>query len=325
MEKERYHNIDFLRIIFINAIIIHHFYHMETGIWNSGGYAVELFFIISGFVFNISYDKTKTVIDFIRSKLTFFLPLLIFTSTTLSIFGKFHIQKLLADLFLLQRTGLYSDGGGYNRPAWFISVLFWELLFIFCLRKNIPEKVTNLILGILTFASLIFIVNNVKDTYQLKHLCRGFSSISIGYFCAEFIKVIPSYNKQKKSIIATAFEASVLLYLIKILFSTYKVQNVVAIMLLMGILIISFSLKKGYIGSFLNKKIFTTISIYVFPIYMTHGLWYRKPFFPYIQKICDNRMILLFIIGIFISWSMGIILYHLIQVPCKRYLTNKFK
>ena len=61
MEKKRYYNIDFLRIVLISAIILHHFIHAATGIWNSGGYAVEFFFVIAGFVFYMTYKIQKNI------------------------------------------------------------------------------------------------------------------------------------------------------------------------------------------------------------------------------------------------------------------------
>ncbi len=323
MEKKRYYNIDFLRIVLINAILLHHFLHAATGVWNRGGLAVEFFFIIAGFLFNLTFKIQQTTLDFIAKKLIRFMPLLIFTSLTLAFCTKFRIQIILADLFLLQKTGLWTANGGfgYNSPAWFIAVLFWVLLFIFYLRKNTNEKITNLILGGLTFYSLIIIANNLHPAIRI---FGGLGSIGIGYFCAELVKVLPAISQAVKSKFVTLVEITMLSYLSYILFTSSPVSNKIGIMFLMGILVLLFYCQKGYVSAILNKPIFTKISAYVFPIYITHSIFYHPhPFFKYFHKLCDDVLIVC-ITGITVSWIFGIFAYYVIEKPVAQYMSRLY-
>ena len=327
MEKKRLYNIDFLRIVLINAIIIHHFVYAATGHWNSGGRAVEFFFLIAGFLFNLTYKIKKTTIDFIIGKLIRFMPLLICTSLTLAFCTKFEAQKFLADLFLLQKTGLYAinNGFSYDDVAWFISVLFWVLLFIFYLRKSTNEKITNLILGFLVFFSLIILANKVNLLYPDPRIFRGLASVGIGYFCAEITKALPQICNQIKSKLITFFEVGIFSYLSYILFTSYKLTNIVGTMFLMGVLIILFYYQKGYFSSFLNKPVFTKISTYVFPLYITHAIfYYPHPFFKYFYQVCNNVAVIC-LVGIGLSWVFSVIVHHLIEQPATKYLTKLYK
>ena len=326
MEKKRYHNIDFLRIVLISAIILHHFIHAATGHWNSGGYAVEFFFVIAGFVFYMTYKAQKSLSEYVVEKLIKFMPLLICTSLTLAFCTKFKGQQFLADIFLMQKTGLYvSNGGfGYNTPAWFVSVLFWVLLFIFSLRKNLKEETANLILGTMAFFAFIIYANKQNVLYTDPRIFRGFSAICVGYFSGIITKYLENTFIIHKSKIITMFEILITSYLFNILFTFSKITNKLGLVFLMGVIVILFSLRKGYFSTLLNREIFTKISAYIFPIFITHSLLYHShPIFKYFKQICDNTIVIC-VVGFIASWLLGIIAYHFLQIPIERYLKQIF-
>ncbi len=109
--SERLYNVDFLRILLVSAIVVHHFYHNLADLWNNGGYAVEFFFIISGFMFNHSFNPSISIEKFLIKKLIRLWPLQAFFSLISGLIrskSHFDLYKYLADFFMLSKTGLYK-------------------------------------------------------------------------------------------------------------------------------------------------------------------------------------------------------------------------
>lgn len=314
------YNIDFLKVVFINAIVFHHLYNSATGIGNAGGLAVELFFIISGFLFCLTYKQQTTTYDFIVKKLIRFLPLLFFTDIILLFFTKFNLSMLFDDVFLLTQTGLTNHVLGYNHPAWFICILFWVLLLFFYLRKNVSENSANITLFIVMLLSLYMYVNHL-DSFRV---FRGMSAISIGYFCALIAKDIKQrFRTEKISKLFSILEISIFSFLTYSLFNK-NILNLTQLMFIMGALCILFYLKKGVLSTWLNKPVFSQISKYVFPVFITHSLVYYKrlPIFTYINNMFQNP-IAKYSVLICTSWFLAIILYYIIQKPCENILYKK--
>ena len=74
--KERMANIEFLRVVFTIAVLCCHFFN-GMGIWNSGGYGVCFFFILSGFFLAMTFSPEKSVCDVLKNMIIKFTPLIV--------------------------------------------------------------------------------------------------------------------------------------------------------------------------------------------------------------------------------------------------------
>ena len=324
--KDKIYNIEFLRILLICAIIVHHFYHRTTNIWNSGSYAVEFFFIISGFIFLFTFNPTKNLIEYMLPKLIRFQPVSVLTAIIIALcFANLDIYRLLTDLFLLAHTGLYkaNSGFGYNSPAWFISVLFWIFIFYFYVQKTLPKQ-KNLILGLITFFALIYpIVFGVPPYFRL---FRGLGAFGIGYFAAVFCQNYQR-NSDSLSLKYTLIELILFLYITILLFTINKGINDVALLFCMAILLILFYMKKGHLSYLLDNKIWQSCSKYVLTVFLSHAILYQ-PLFQIIKmnypEYISQHVICVCILGVIASWIFGIVIYYLVYRPSVKYLNNIF-
>ena len=100
MNKIRnYYNLDFLKIIFTIVVILYHFIR-KMGFWCEGGYALSIFFMISGFLCAITFNKKLPIIDFIKKRYFFFLPFLVLAILTLLPLKSSSAQQILNNIFL---------------------------------------------------------------------------------------------------------------------------------------------------------------------------------------------------------------------------------
>ena len=322
--KDKIYNIEFLRILLICSIIVHHFYHGVTNVWNSGGLSVEFFFIISGFIFLFTFDSAKDLSEYILQKLIRFQPVSMLTAIIIALCStNFDVYRLLTDLFLLSYTGLYNatSGYGYNAPAWFISVLFWIFIFYFYVQKTLP-KYSNLIFGLVTFFAIMYpIVFGVPPYFRL---FRGLGSFGIGYFATIFCQNYRR-NIDAPSLKYTVIELILFVYMTVLLFSVNKGVNYVAIIICMAILLILFYIKKGHISSFLDNKIWMNWSKFVLPVFLSHAILYQ-PLFNVIKnnypEFIFQHVVFVCILGVIASWLFGIVVYYIVYKPSVKYLNN---
>ena len=120
--KEYFYNIDFFRFIFACFIVVNHLVYVAGKDFLSGvssfnyviehfikmAYCLDLFFIISGFLFIIKFKSTISVIEFIKHKIMRLWPTMIFV---LLLFVILHCFKLVP-LYLLDDiyTLLFLNG-----------------------------------------------------------------------------------------------------------------------------------------------------------------------------------------------------------------------
>ena len=97
--------------------------------------AGECFFIISGYFLykNIIENKDVSIAQFIWKKIIRLAPVLIFSVLLGVIFFKQNIYSAIFNSLFLQCIGLSLDYKGIN---WYISPLFWTLIFYYAVFKN---------------------------------------------------------------------------------------------------------------------------------------------------------------------------------------------
>ncbi len=153
------------------------FYEFFSVFYHYGLYAVELFFMISGFIFfylyadNIHSNKTSAK-TFIVNRVSRLYPLYIFTFAVVAIlqiiFFKSHnyffvypmndIYHAILNLLMIQSWG-FERGWSFNAPTWSVSieVLMYMIFFILC---KFTSKTTFISILIVALSYYFFKINN---------------------------------------------------------------------------------------------------------------------------------------------------------------------
>ena len=352
-------NIEILRIIGCISVILFHLFgkfDIEKGIftdiniysflynitqnWNK---AVELFFIISGVFFAITYNPNYSIFEFIKKKLIRLYPVLVFSfliAFVLSIFKflRFKFYNNLLGLFLLSGTPLALKHDNVIND-WYVGALFWTLLLFFYLKKNFSDKYTNLFITIGIFFSysiiLHFLDGKIDNTWQGINniinygMLRAIGGIGIGYLIGTWYR--NNKDKIKNFIVKTKLKICFTLinflcfgFIVKnLLLYNLHFNNQIIFVLVFTITIMLLLLNKDYLSNYLNKNIFVSLSKYTYSLFLTHhviiigikgSLWKYAPSFVYAHPIINIAISLLII---FIA---GILTYHFIEKPSTNYL-----
>lgn len=199
-------NTDFIYLLrFIAAlfVVLSHYSPIRNSLINNGGEAVSFFFLLSGFILVVAYEKQITqnnlpVISFYVKRIARIYPLYLF-ALFLTLSYHFLIQnshshlglKLSFELFMVQ-TWFYP--GSINYPDWSISCeLFFYLLFPMYILKlkdlNINYALlmastliifTVLISYLLDNLSLFSLKTDLKDGYLYQHPIFRFPVFFLG-------------------------------------------------------------------------------------------------------------------------------------------------
>lgn len=201
----RIHQIDALRGIaaVLVAFIFHQ--HYLTGIYRSGplmglpvftwlhkyGYTmVDLFFVISGFIFCHVYLRggamTAKAGDFAVARLARLYPLHLVTLIAAALVlhfgnpvGMDHLKTdswhFLLNLLMLQESGL-NDGHNFNMPAWSISVEIYCYIVFYFLATRFPTKLPWISAAIV-IAAILATRGNVAF---IDHIARGLCGFFAG-------------------------------------------------------------------------------------------------------------------------------------------------
>lgn len=181
-KSENYYNLDFLKIIFTVIVLLYHFIR-AMGFWSEGGYAFELFFIISGFLGAKTFDKSLPFKDFIKKKISSFMPYLILAIIAMIPLKPFSIKAILNNLFL---TPVFNRDL-FILAAWYINIWFWLSLCLFYLQKTLKKEHVIGIVSLSVFISVcLMITYNTWLTWErigFLNGCfyRGVAGMGAGY------------------------------------------------------------------------------------------------------------------------------------------------
>ncbi len=362
MNNARIKNIEFLRIIGCISVIMFHLF-LKTGICGNfanidiynkfaamscnGNKAVDLFFLLSGFFFAYRLDLQNSFYNFFIKKVARLYPILIFTLILYFIISLFKICefKFYDNIFTL--LGLNGIGlilqHGNGGHLWFVSTMFWSLLFYFYLLKNFEKKNIKLFLifTILFCYSFLVHIHNGKiygawtvyyNIFDIG-LLRALGGIGIGYFIGEWYKAnIENIKTWKATTLQTISLSSlefVTLYFIinNLMLHKLKYNNQFIFIIAFTAMTMLFLVKKGIFSRILDKDFWFNISKYTYSIYMIHMpiysclrniLWKNHPEIVYAHPILNIVFTLALVI------VAGVLTYHFVEKPSYKYLTNRF-
>lgn len=188
MKTTHYYNFDFLKITFTLIVILYHFIR-EIGFWCKGGYAVELFFIISGFLCFKTFNNSITTPQFIKKKIASFMPLMLVVILFQLIVQPTPIKNILNNIFLVPvwQYDLFISVG------WYIIVWFWISVCLFYLTKTLKSEHINLIITSSIFISIALMISYnrwltwEKISFINAGFLRGIASMGTGYMLAKML------------------------------------------------------------------------------------------------------------------------------------------
>ena len=360
--KGKFLNIEVLRIIgCISIVFIHLFpqylydifkdielYGKLASCTGNGNKAVDMFFMISGFLFSLKLNLDRPITEFLLKKFIRLWPTLVFVilvSFLISIIGifDFNFYDDLLAILGLSGTGLVLRIAESASVFWYVSAMIWTMLLFMYLLKNYQLKTVNLIIAALIFFSYSFIIHATEgeirghtNTYCYVFnlgMLRALGGIGIGYFIGEWYKAHSEKIRKLhvsfvKKLLVTLVESLCLSFTIyNLILHKFKFNNQIIYIIVFTFILTFFVIKKGFLSEFLDKKVFSKISKYTYSIYMTHlliletlkgSLWKNYQPFVYEHPIL-NITVTLILIAI-----LGIFTYHVIEVPSAKFLRRKF-
>ena len=324
-------NLEFLRIIFMLVIVWCHFCD-NMKFWFASWLGVEFFFVLSGFLFVLTFKPERTYVELIKDKLIRFMPLVFFLGLVRHIFYKKGYLNTVSDFFFLTPLGLHKTPGVAS-GSWYIGILVVVSIFYRYLLKTKKEEDANFIIIILSFISAVILTQfDWKKGYWYSiepnivplsfAILRGLLGMGVGFFTGRFYLLHRAKRSSKKT--PFIIEAAVLVFSVVPLFwEKIYPKNPIYMLMLFSLLILIFANKNGMISNFFEKKIFCRISKYCLSLYLTHfiiaysGLYFCLKHYPdWIKAHLFSTAALYFLS----SFILAFFAHYIIEVPAAYFL-----
>lgn len=193
--------LDYIKFCLVILVcILHYNYKLAPQAYLS----VELFFMISGFLLALNYDKYIKIryVDLILKKCFYIFPVYWIAILIGSLMGNYlnvPWGTILGNVFMLNGIGL-APWATYGN-LWFFSVYLWTVFIIISIIKSFNKVHSNFLIGVLGFLIVLIMhsrTSSVNYTYELFligsgdgsgggvimfGLARGFVAMSLGYLC----------------------------------------------------------------------------------------------------------------------------------------------
>ena len=350
---EKLKNIEFLRFVFIILIV---FVHVENQLclkfasdifpsyFKSAGLGVEFFFIMSGFFFGLADLNKVSFITFVKKKILRLWPVVWFSVILYAILAHFiplpyHRFINIYILLGINNVG-FTTVYGNNSPAWFVSALFWTLLFYFFLRKHLSKDWMIFVSTMIMFGGFAFHIHSagrpfVNVAYIFNRgLMRAFASIGLGYLLSIiYLKIKPTVPKYNNTMLVNLFYTISELYLFSFLMYYLSFQQIkspdaymIYILAFSGLFWL-FILKRGYFSRLLNNRFSEILGKYSYSIFIMQTIVLDLSQFclwmPH-KEFIIRYPVLNFILPVVGSIILGIITYHFVEQPAAEFLRKKW-
>lgn len=358
----RIKNIEFLRIVGCIAIVMLHlfftkighmhnvpFYHYWSMATKNGAKAVDLFFMLSGLFFAITYNPALTTGKFLLKKIIRLYPVYLFgliaffIGTLISSEYNFSIYNAIFSALGFNSTIFVKGSTGHVSAFWYVTTMLWTLLLLSGALKNFDKNKIKYCMSIIVFFAYGFIISSgggkIDNPYinfggiTTMGMLRGIAGISVGYLIGDWykenIKKIKEWNVSiEGQILLTIIEASCLYFIIKYMtYVKFTFKNDTLFLISFILIIVLFLLKKGFISRLLDTDIWNIFSKYTYSIYLSHQL-----VFMYLAALLWNNSMKFVVKHPIMNCSLtlslvlivGVMVYHLVEKPCAAYLKKRW-
>ena len=175
------------------------FYFLFSTVYNSGHFAVQIFWCISGLIMTHSYinKKSTSARDYTLSRFARLYPLHFFTLLVVTALQQISFHRLntfqiyplndlyhfLLNLFFVQSWG-FQKGFSFNAPTWSVSVeiaIYVIFFFVISFLKRFKVWVPIVVLALYKLSVNIELISPFRN-------CLAFFFFGVGvYFCSTFV------------------------------------------------------------------------------------------------------------------------------------------
>lgn len=299
--KKYFNSLSFFRILaFLSVFLLHVSCYRVTKIPSDAAWAVDFFFLISGFLYGYKFfDKKmsfKDIKEFMLGKIKKLYPIyLLMIILFLPWGGLTHLKTCFTEFivkFILCITMTQSFAVNlnysyaFNSPTWFISTFMFLMLLTIPLciayKKIIKNRLSGIILIFILFILNILYVNIIRSInvplttfLYVFPTCRLFEfsiAIIFGFVIKMSDKDIEKCKSKKILFTILEFLTIVMLILsIKFLPGLFPKYYNALIWVIPNLLIFAtFSCECGYLSKLLGNKFFVYLGNLTFPAYIVH-------------------------------------------------------
>ena len=295
--KERNYYIDFLKFIFSVIIVFYHGWLftgiVEGGYFGRGYFAVDFYFIVTGFLFIKSVEKiikkrpkeevALLDIKFIWNKIKSLLPnivfifiigyIIVYHNSILNIHNLFTDRNVTE--FLL--AGFLGEGMWINTGCWYISVMILLLFILFPIAYKYKKNYNFYIAPLLIIATLGIIkhfeINTLDPTLYKNIFINGFYKgvifINLGVLAYELCNYLKKKETTKKQRITfTVIESILYLFLLANMHYAIAGKYLIAILFFIAVAI-TFS-NISYTAKWFHSEKFQKLGKFGFILYLTN-------------------------------------------------------
>ena len=364
MQKIRFFNIEFLRIVMIFGIVMHHAFANRTwslcnmfpdvslyaflkkAFWfaNNG---VEGFFIIAGLFFVLTFNSNLSFLGFFAKKYIRLAPVILFATFLCylsSFWGliNFNLLNNVLTVLLLNNFIIRWSNGSVG-SVWYVSALIAGFAFYYCVKKYVKNpRYYYVILFLLTFFGYLMLEVLKHGNYGGPGrnfgvlnigMLRCIGGLGLGIIIGEFFKnKISIYRDICFGKIAVTFvsliELVLLVGIVWWIFVPHLKYNNIVFVIVFSLLLILFILNKGVVSNFFNKNIYSVLSKYVYSIFVTHTLVYKLfsyHFWSNYKDIVNVYNWLPVVVNFLLVIILGVFTYHFVEKPCAQYFKERAK
>ena len=351
MRNKKLYNIEAVRFLFSVFIVFFHILHANIMDYTANSafykkladstdytcYVVECFFIISGFFLFYTYNKRpqRSIGEFIYNKFSRLWPLLFLSTAICVVFFGWNFYPQFFTVLFLQNNGVNFDYGGIN---WYISPLFWALIFYYVLLKCFKDKrKLNIFIGVLVYFSFMICLsatNGGFPRYNLYGFLSGsmfhaLAEIGLGYLigvCCNSLKSLNGLNdilnSRSGKIISTVLISLAeivfwALLLIHFFLKKYTYSNHFLVVILFSGILFCMLTGRGIFSRLINNRFFGFFGKFSYSIYvmqqvvfyvLQRTLWQNSDFVQHHALRCIA-------VSILICVAAGIVTYYVIEKP----------
>lgn len=295
---------EFLRFVFSIIIVLHHsrnFVGNKTSLFLNGAFAVEFFFILSGFLMMKSIRKIQTdpqnlgaeTARFIKKKYLSLCPDMIISwiigaaaTAVLCNYTGVAIGTMLHggiwELGLLTMTGIRTST--LNGAVWYLSSMLICMAILYPLLRKYKTTATRIVIPLITlfiFGYFAVQTNSIRlpfgwAGFTYRGNLRAFADLGIGVILYQITEVFKEkrltlFSKVLLTIVKYAGVVSLVAYMYVIRKPTIQEDlfHILVIMLVIGLV---FS-NQTYGTRLFNNGVFRFLGKFSLPLYLSHYYW----------------------------------------------------
>lgn len=356
--KQKNGKIEMLRFLFSVIIMLFHSSNIEgfsDRLFKTGAFAVEFFFIVSGFLMVASVDKQMSTqrerlplgresFLFMKKKIVSIYPE-VFVSWLTSVVvyvmatdkgAKETIDlfiKSLGDVLLIKSSGLSVSS--INPVVWYISSMLIVMAVLYPLLRKYKDMMLHIVLplgAVLAFGYLRQTAGTLRNPDQwlglfTRGLPRAFAEIAIGAVCYPVCqKLMNTKLTTLGKFLCTAVEWSI--YLLMLLFMHFgksSARDYFYVFILAVAVMITFS-GQTLDAKWYNNKLCYWLGKFSLSIYLSHAVWYKTvDCFVSTDVSAEKRFVIyigLSMANAFLVYFAGV-LWRKVSTPLREFFKRK--